>query len=208
MTKVPEFELKIVESRKEIAEAEPRDGVAVADVIANPDEVLESLKATKGAAKVLKANPDLEQLSAYAQVAHFSVCQKTGTAQFLDIWDSDQFDGFTDLQRCLDDCRVWFSGDGYDSWGSSQSKSGRVNCYFGAPTAGHHVCYARLQSYPAATTAVVECFIDNSSFGQLSVTGTISQPHLTVLSAGGHHFRIRQVAGSFFFLSLTVWKVG
>jgi hypothetical protein len=27
-----------------------------------------------------------------------------------------------------------------------------------------------------------------------------------LLSAGGHHFRIRQVSGSFFFLSLTVYR--
>lgn len=27
------------------------------------------------------------------------------------------------------------------------------------------------------------------------------------LSAGGHHFRILQMSGSFFFLSLTVWRV-
>jgi hypothetical protein len=28
-----------------------------------------------------------------------------------------------------------------------------------------------------------------------------------VLAAGGHHFRIRQVSGAFFFLSLTVYQV-
>jgi hypothetical protein len=47
--------------------------------------------------------------------------------------------------------------------------------------------------------------IDNSSFGNLPFTGTILQPHFSNLSAGGHHFRIRQVSGSFFFLSLTVY---
>jgi len=208
MAKVSEFELKVVESRKNVTAPEARDGVAVVDVVANVDEVLDSLKATKGAEKVLKAVPDLEKLDIWTHVAHFSVCQKTGTAQFLDVWDCDLFDGFTDLQRCLNDCRVWFSGDGYDSWGSGQTKSGRVNCYFRAPTAGTYVCYARLQSHPATTTAVVECLIDNNSFGPLPFTGTKSQPHVANLSAGGHHFRIRQLTGSFFFLSLTVWKIG
>jgi hypothetical protein len=34
----------------------------------------------------------------------------------------------------------------------------------------------------------------------------ILQPHFCALSAGGHHFRIRQVSGSFFFLSLNVYR--
>jgi hypothetical protein len=37
------------------------------------------------------------------------------------------------------------------------------------------------------------------------VFGTINQPHMAHLGKGGHHFRIRQRYGSFFFLSLTVW---
>jgi hypothetical protein len=61
-----------------------------------------------------------------------------------------------------------------------------------------------LQSYGGA--ALVECLIDNSSFGPLPVDGIITQPHPCSLSAGGHHFRIRQLSGSFFFLALTVWR--
>ena len=53
----------------------------------------------------------------------------------------------------------------------------------------------------------MECLIDSFNFGPLPFTGTIYQPHPCSLSAGGHHFRIRQVSGAFFFLSLTVWKV-
>ena len=79
--------------------------------------------------------------------------------------------------------------------------------HFNAPAAANYVCNARLQSYPATARAVVECLIDNSSFGPLSWSGTIDQPHPCTLSAGGHHFRIRQVSGSFFFLSLTVYQV-
>ena len=81
------------------------------------------------------------------------------------------------------------------------------DCYFVAPTAGHYICTAALQSYPTGSGAQVECLIDNSSFGPLPFSGTIPQPHPCDLSAGGHHFRIRQMSGSFFFLSLTVWKV-
>ena len=65
---------------------------------------------------------------------------------------------------------------------------------------------AQLASYPSSSRATVECLIDNNSFGNLPFTGTILQPHFSTLSAGGHHFRIRQVSGSFFFLSLTVYR--
>jgi hypothetical protein len=140
------------------------------------------------------------------QVAYFSVCGKTGAAQFLDIWDCDHFDDFTDMGRSVGDCRAWFSHTGFASWGSPQTTTGRINCYFNAATAGDYSCVAQLQSYPVSSGATVECLIDNNSFGPLPFTGTIIQPHFHALSAGGHHFRIRQMSGSFFFLSLTVYR--
>lgn len=50
--------------------------------------------------------PGLGAPAAWVQVAYFSVWQKTGTATYLDIWDADHFDYFTDTQRDLTDCRV------------------------------------------------------------------------------------------------------
>jgi hypothetical protein len=205
MSNRADFELKIVESLEAYPIREEREGTTAADLVATPAEVLESLKATRGAPVILKRLPQLENIKLWFSTAYFSVCGKSGTARYLDLWDTDHFDGVTDMQRCVQDCRAWFSGDGYGSWGSGQTKSGRVNCYFIAPTTGHYVCNARLQSYPTSSQAVVECLIDNSTFGPLQVNGTINQPHMAHLSAGGHHFRIRQVSGSFFFLSLTVW---
>ena len=96
------------------------------------------------------------------EIAYFGVCSKSGSATWLDIWDCDQFDGFTDM-------------------GCSATEPPR--------------CVYR-----------VECLMDNISFGLLPVTRTILQLHFSVLSAGGHHFRIRQVSGPFFFLSLTVYR--
>lgn len=202
-----DFKLSIVDSLKSFAAREEREGITAADLATTPEEALEALKATKGAAAVLKQVPNLENLEAWFPTAYFTVCSKFGTARYLDIWDTDHFDGFTDMQRCLNDCRAWFSADGYDSWGSGQTKTGRINCYFTAPTAGTYTCNARLQSYPATSPASVECRIDNSSFGPLTVLGTINQPHMSNLSAGGHHFRIWQRSGSLFFLSLTVWRI-
>jgi hypothetical protein len=200
----PEFELKLIESLESYPPRDDREGIAATDLVTTPDEALEALKATKGADAVLKQSPTIGDLTLWLPTAYFSVCQKTGTARYLDIWDADHFDGFTDMQRCVSDCRAWFSGDGYDYWGSGETKTGRINCYFTVSTAGTYTCNARLQSYGGP--ALVECLIDASTFGSLPVSGTINQPHPCNLSAGGHHFRIRQVSGSFFFLSLTVWK--
>jgi hypothetical protein len=201
------FKLVRGEGRKAMPPSEDREGVALADLSPSPAIALDALKALPGAKEIIKEVPGLGDIEGWASTAYFSVCTKSGTARYLDLWDVDHFDGFTDMQECLDDCRVWFSADGYTSWGSGQTKTGRVNCYFVAPTAGDYLCTAALQSYPTSSSATVECLIDNSSYGPLPFSGTIYQPHPAYLVAGGHHFRIRQQTGSFFFLSLTVWKV-
>jgi hypothetical protein len=207
MEKGDKFELRIVESMEAYPPPDEREGIAATDLVTTPEEALEALKATKGAEAVLKQIPLLDRPELWFSTAYFSVCRKSGTAKYLDLWDLDAFDGFTDMGRCVSDCRAWFAGDGFEFWGSGETKTGRVNCYFTAPSEGWYTCNAKLQSYPSNELAIVECFMDSSSFGQLPVFGTINQPHQARLSAGGHHFRIRQVSGSFFFLSLTVWAI-
>jgi hypothetical protein len=202
-----DFRLRLIRSEKALTEERSRDRAARVKPATTPRAVLSSLKATPGAEQILERVPDFGDIGLWRQVAFFSVCRKSGSARFLDIWDADHFDAFTDMKRCLDDCRAWFSADGFTSWGSGQTKTGRINCYFNAPATGDYICNARLQSYPSPATSVVDCLIDNSSFGPLSWSGTIDQPHPCHLGAGFHHFRIRQVRGAFFFLSLTVWRV-
>ncbi len=178
------------------------------DVKPTTAEIVRAFKRASGYEDIVARIPKAETPEGWdedTQVAYFSVCGKTGSARFLDIWDADHFDFVTDMQRSLNDCRAWFSHTGYSSWGSAQTATGRINCYFDAAVAGDYSCVAQLQSYPASSSAKVECLIDNSSFGPLPFSGTILQPHFSQLSAGGHHFRIRQMSGSFFFLSLTVY---
>lgn len=171
----------------------------------NSANVLKALKSTKGFDQVSKKVPNLKWIAAWQEIAKFTVCKKTGTATYLDLWDVDHFDGFTDLKKNMDECRVWFSADGHTYWDSPQTKTGRINCYFRAPSDGFYVCNAHLQSYGGS--AQVECLMDNNSFGLLPFNGTIIQPHTTQLSLGYHSFRIRQKAGSFFFYSLQIWKI-
>jgi hypothetical protein len=109
------------------------------------------------------------------------------------------------MQRNLADCRVWFSDKGFTYWDSTETRTGRINCYFRAPTAGNYVCNVELQSYGGP--AQVECLIDSFSYGPLPFSGAITQPHAASLGAGYHSFRIRQMSGSFFFVSLFVWRV-
>jgi hypothetical protein len=201
--KSDEFVVRVVDSMQSL-DLDPREGIVPADLEVSADEALAALHASKGSEKVFKAFPQFLDVSSWLPVANFTVCSKFGSARYLDLWDVDHFDGFTDMKNNLDDCRVWFSDKGFSTWGSGETRSGRINCYFTAPQAGAYICTARLQSY--AGPAVVECLIDNSSFGPLPVNGTITQPHPCNLSVGGHHFRIRQLSGSFFFLSLTVWR--
>jgi hypothetical protein len=172
-------------------------------------EIVKAFKQAAGYEDIVARIPKAATVRGWdegTQVAYFSVCSKTGAAVYLDLWDCDHFDGFTDMQHSVSSCRAWFSHSGYSSWGSPQTATGRINCYFNAAVAGNYSCVVNLQSYPTTSGATVECLIDNDSYGNLPFTGTVIQPHFHSLLAGGHHFRIRQVNGSFFFHSLTVYR--
>ncbi|MCU1268646.1 MAG: hypothetical protein JWM21_4964 [Acidobacteria bacterium] len=203
-----EFRLKLIESKKPLAlKKDARRVAAVKQVgpTTDPKIVYKNLASTPGWKELVAKTPNLADFKLWLPTATFSVCMKTGTALWLDLWDADHFDGFTDMKKCVTDCRAWFSDKGFDFWGSAQTKTGRINCYFNAPANGNYICTAELQSYGGP--AMVECIIDSSSFGFLPINGTVVQPHPCTLGAGGHSFRIRQVSGSFFFIALTVWKV-
>lgn len=178
--------------------------VRQAKVSTTAAEAVRALKATMGADELLAKSPGLRNANAWIQIAFFSVCQKTGTATYLDIWDADHFDYVTDMQRELTDCRVWFSDQGFAGWNSPQTHTGRINCYFRAPADGSYVCNVQLQSF--AGPAMVDCLIDAYDFGPLPFNGTIVQPHPSYLSAGYHSFKINQLSGAYFFIGLTVWK--
>ncbi len=203
------YRMKILASTK-ILKTERRPAPALrVRVKPTTAEIVRAFRRAAGYQDVVARIPKAKTVAGWdksTQVAYFSVCGKSGSARWLDIWDGDHFDGFTDMKRSINDCRAWFSHSGYTTWGSAQTATGRINCYFNAAVAADYSCVVQLQSYPAGSTARVECLIDNNTFGPLSFSGTILQPHFSTLSAGGHHFRIRQMSGSFFFLSLTVYR--
>ena len=203
------FRMRLLKSTR-ILKAERRPA-PVSRVAVKPTtaEIVRAFKRSPGADEILARIPKAAKVEGWdkgTQVAYFSVCGQSGAANWLDLWDCDHFDGLTDMQKSIADCRAWFSHTGYSSWGSAQTATGRINCHFTAARGADYSCVVQLQSYPVSSQAVVECLIDNNSFGNLPFTGTVLQPHFSTLSAGGHHFRIRQVKGSFFFLSLTVYR--
>lgn len=203
------FRMKLLRSTK-ILKTERRPApLRAVSVKPTTAEIVRAFKKAAGYEQILAKIPKAATVGGWdkgTQVAYFSVCGKTGSAAWLDIWDCDHFDGFTDMQESVSACRAWFSHTGYSTWGSGQTATGRINCSFNAAVAGDYSCVVQLQSYPSGSGATVECLIDNNSFGNLPFTGTVLQPHFSALSAGFHHFRVRQVSGSFFFLSLTVYR--
>jgi hypothetical protein len=208
MAKTEGFRLTLGETTGEIVppvQKERRRPPRAPALNLEPRSIARALRATPGYAEVLSKAPDIAKWQLWLPVATFSVCLKTGTATWMDIWDDDHFDGFTNMQRCVSDCRVWFSDQGYTFWDSGQTRTGRINCYFQAPTSGTYLCNVQLQSY--AGPAQVQCLIDGFNFGPLPFNGAIQQPHTRSLSAGGHSFRIRQDFGSYFFVGMTIWKV-
>lgn len=200
-----DFRLRLVTPDKPPPEIGDRAGLAPADFDPSEEQIMEALMATPGAEELIAKFPDLGEIfDFWFEVAYFSVCEKRGNAYWLDVWDDDHFDGLSDIGNDLEDCRLWFSGDGFDSWGSPETKTGTVNCYFVAPVAGRYRCTASLQSYPSGQLAMVNCEIDGSSFGDLPFVGTVHQPHFSDLTKGGHAFRITQKQGGWYFLSLKV----
>src|SRR5436309_8360372 len=127
MAKRPEFRLTMGESKA--LEAPPQKERPAAPRAAklelDPRRIARALKATPGFKEIKAKIPDLANWQTWwpFPVATFTVCQKTGTAAWLDIWDDDHFDGFTDMQRDLSDCRVWFSANGYTFWDSAETKT-------------------------------------------------------------------------------------
>ncbi len=201
------YTMKILKPRRPV-KVERRPGkIARVNVRPSTAEIVRAFKRAPGHEEILARLPKAATVRGWqkgTQVAYFSVCGKSGDARYLDIWDADHFDGFTDMAREVADCRAWFSDTGFTTWGSAQTRTGRINCYFNAAIAADYSCVVQLQSYGGA--AQVECLIDSSSYGPLPFSGTILQPHFASLAAGGHHFRIRQMSGAFFFLSLTVYR--
>jgi hypothetical protein len=199
------FRLQLLESRKSEPSDRKRDRITHAKPETTPRAVLSSVNDTPRADDIFRRAPDFGELALSQPIVYFSVC-RSGSVRWLDVWAADHFDGFPDIQRCVNDFLAWLSADDFATWGSEEKKTGRVNCYFTAPTVANYGCNARLQSYPA-TNAVVEYLIDKSSLTPLSWSGTIDHAHPGALSAGGHNFRIPQVFASFFFLSLSVDRV-
>ena len=118
------FKLVRGESAKAVPPGEDREGAALADLSPSPEVALAALQAFPGSKEIIKEIPGLGDIVGWLPTAYFSVCKKSGSARYLDLWDVDCFDGFTDMQECVDDCRVWFSADGYTSWGSGRTKRG------------------------------------------------------------------------------------
>jgi hypothetical protein len=209
MVKPNDYRLALGEGTSSVERPTKREGIAPPKggnlPTFDPGVISKSLLATSGAKDLLAQIPTLAEPALWQHVATLCVCVKSGSARYLDLWDADHFDYFTDMQRNLAECRVWFSGGGHEYWGEPAVKAGRVNAYFGAPATGNYVCNVELESYGGP--AQVECLIDSFSYGPLPFNGFIIQPHPAGLAAGDHSFRIRQMSGSFFFAGLTVWKV-
>lgn len=203
------FRMKIINSTK-ILKTERRPApLKKVNVTPNTSEIVRAFKKSRGYEDIIARIPKAKTVAGWdggTQVAYFSVCNKSGSAQFLDIWDCDHFDLVSDMQKSIGDCRAWFSHKGFSTWSSAETATGRINCFFNAAVAAPYSCVVQLRSDPASANATVECLIDNNTFGPLSFSGTVIQPHFSVLSAGNHHFRIRQGIGAFYFLSLTVYR--
>jgi len=205
-----DYRINVVESQGQQLDLR-KNGTARATPRLSPQAAVAALRATSGADEVIARVPNLADASQLQETAFFSVCTKTGTASFLDLWDVDHFDFFTDLQSSLNNCSAWFSPDGFEFYGAPQGKTGRVNCTFEAPVDGTYLVIVSLLSDGGSGTVhyIVDDFGPGSAstdLGAFTFTGPVNQAFVFSLAANSHSFRIDQEAGGFFFLSLTLYQ--
>jgi hypothetical protein len=208
-----DYQLTVVESRAG-RQLDPRQAGARAIPKPSPQVALAAVRAAGGADEAIAQVPNLADAALWQETAFFSVCSKTGTASFLDLWDVDHFDFFTDMQSSLDSCRVWFGGDGFEFYGGPGGNTGRVNCNFFAEAEGYYLVIASVESDPSSDSATVHYVLDDfgpgsspQDLGAFAFTGPVNQPFLLLLSADGHNFRIDQEQGGFFFYSVTIYQL-
>ena len=178
----------------------------------SPQAAVAAVRATNGADELIAQVPSLADASLLQETAFFSVCTKTGTATFLNLWDVDHFDGFTDMQSSLNDCTAWFAPEGFgEFFGSPPTTTGRANCTFQAPIDGTYTAIASLISFGDSATVryILDDFWPGSSptyLGSFTFTGPVDQVFVFSLDANSHSLRIDQEAGGFFFSSLTLFQ--
>jgi hypothetical protein len=124
------------------------------------------------------------------------------------LWNTDLVGDVLGMEEALANDYAYFAGDEFAYLGFPGSNPGSCWCFFNSPESGNYVVMVQVESFiHPDTPSVVECSIDGSSFGQLSFSSWINQPHHAMLGAGDHEFEIKQVSGAFFFLSLTAYHV-
>jgi hypothetical protein len=211
MTLDSDYRITVVESQgqaldlrqTEIARPMPRP---------SPQAAVAAVRATSGADELIAQNPNLANAAQLQETASFSVCTKTGTASFLDLWDVDHFDFVSDMQSSLNSCSAWFAPDGFEQYGAPQGKTGRVNCTFQAPADGMYLAIASLMSH-GADSATVRYVLDDfgpgstpTDLGAFTFTGPVNQAFVLSLVANSHSIRIDQESGGLFFYNLTLYQ--
>src|SRR6476646_9557884 len=92
----------------------PRPSLPPKHRVANAQEVLMALESSPGAGLLLEHVPLLGSHGAWNQVAYFDVHGWSGLATALTLWDAD-FDGFFNMQECLDNNFAVFTGASWDT---------------------------------------------------------------------------------------------
>ena len=236
-----ESELRIVEVKGSLptrqlpkpAPARPQSGRAP-----TREDALEAVRSMKGAASVLERVSKLGDINSWSEVAFWSPLEQTGaelaTPVGIFLWHCDftfSFELSLANGNPAGTGMAYFAGTEpqYGPGGSvyppAEPLTGQVWCYLdvpgrlglGVPVSNFYVFIAQVGTNqdPPNDTATIECGIDATSLGQVTVPtlqehpggGPYNCPFVAQLSPGLHRFRIMQVAGDFYFFSLSAWQI-
>jgi hypothetical protein len=220
-----DFELRVIESLEPLSaregETQPTKKASTPARATTLEDAVHALQTSRGYSAVIERVPQLERPELWGEIAYFDISETRGTAENAPfLWNCD-FPG--DIWNMLDGYAnklAYFSGqDRLGALAPPSNLGGEVWCYFDAPTTGYYLFQVRLLTYPddylpGDYIALVECFIDDHSFGQLEIREGVPLNQLLIASLAGttdlsrpHQFKIEQITGAFFFESLTVFNI-
>jgi hypothetical protein len=190
----PEREMRVVEALEgEVPRLRDADEPTDSLEPISPQEVVESIRSTKGSSTVLTVWPELQHPDAWSQIGFISLCGRSGTIRTLEIRDTN-----ADI---LGDGSIFV-------WGKNEFlPQSRVRCRFDVPS-GRYTFTVRLRAWDPMNGARVECLINTTPLGSVWLNTTFQNYTFTAsLGAGSHSLSVRQEWGQFRFLSLSIWSI-
>ena len=220
MSKNENAKLSIVEVTGSIPDRQMRKLTAALQLRSPPtrEEAFHHLQSMEGVGLVIERIPPLGNISVWGEVAFWSVSLDRSPGAALHagpvFWHCDMMGAWDVAWAYLNNfVGFWGAEDALDPPGPIEhppvKPDGQVWCDLKVQVPGFYLFAAQVGTLlePPDYVALIECGIDNYSFGKTQLPSSGPQIFLVQLPTGTHRFYIKQLVGVFYFQSLTAWHI-